>query len=204
MYLHTQHTQLGAGLLTLDCLAVSSSVSAHLYQVRETKLGRVLPHIFNEEPLFDSPGGPLVEALLDVKRKAALSGVKLYISYYTTLYTLPLGPQEPFAGAYCWAHALLHCCCVSGVVHFPVAYVLLCLASGLKAGHLEVRMLVTMCTYATVVLYSAFVTSGHIRPLTKALCVCDAAMHCNPVQCMERDMEVEHRHSIHIVQHVSM
>ena len=45
-----------AGLLTLDRQAVSSSVSAHLYQVRMTKLGHVVPHVFDEQLLFESPG----------------------------------------------------------------------------------------------------------------------------------------------------
>ncbi|DBA98927.1 TPA: hypothetical protein ACH3X1_014672 [Trebouxia sp. C0004] len=42
------------GLLTLDNQAVSSSVSAHLYSVRESKLGRTHPHQFNEQLLFGS------------------------------------------------------------------------------------------------------------------------------------------------------
>jgi len=45
-----------AGLLTLDNQAVSSSVSAHLYSVRESKLGRTHPHQFNEQLLFESSG----------------------------------------------------------------------------------------------------------------------------------------------------
>ena len=45
-----------AGLLTLDNQAVSSSVSAHLYSVRESKLGRIHPHQFNEQLLFESSG----------------------------------------------------------------------------------------------------------------------------------------------------
>lgn len=44
------------GLLTLDSQAVSSSVSAHLYHVRMTKLGHVVPHVFDEELLFEPPG----------------------------------------------------------------------------------------------------------------------------------------------------
>ncbi|KAL3131410.1 hypothetical protein ABBQ38_007722 [Trebouxia sp. C0009 RCD-2024] len=39
----------------LDGLALSSNVSAHLHQARMAKLGRVLPHVFTEELLFDSP-----------------------------------------------------------------------------------------------------------------------------------------------------
>lgn len=45
-----------AGLLTLDSQAVCSSVSAHLYSVRESKLGRTQPHQFNEQLLFESSG----------------------------------------------------------------------------------------------------------------------------------------------------
>ena len=45
-----------AGLLTLDGQAVSSSVSAHLYSVRESKLGRTHPDQFDEQLLFESPG----------------------------------------------------------------------------------------------------------------------------------------------------
>lgn len=48
------------GLLSLDGLAVSSNVSAHLYQVMMTKLGRTLPHVFSEELLFESPGKNLL------------------------------------------------------------------------------------------------------------------------------------------------
>ena len=39
---------------------MSSSVSAHLYQVRMTKLGHVVPHVFDEQLLFESPGMRLV------------------------------------------------------------------------------------------------------------------------------------------------
>ena len=45
-----------AGLLTLDCQAASSNVSAHLYSVRESKLGRAPAHTFKEQLLLDPPG----------------------------------------------------------------------------------------------------------------------------------------------------
>lgn len=44
----------------MDGQAVSSSVSAHQYQVRMTKLGHVVPQVFDEQLLFESPGTPLV------------------------------------------------------------------------------------------------------------------------------------------------
>ena len=47
---------LSAGLLMLDDQTVSSSVSAYLYSVRESKLGRTHPHQFNEQLLFESSG----------------------------------------------------------------------------------------------------------------------------------------------------
>lgn len=40
----------------MDGQAISSSVSAHLYHVRMTKLGHVVPHVFDEELLFEPPG----------------------------------------------------------------------------------------------------------------------------------------------------
>ncbi|KAL0023512.1 hypothetical protein WJX79_006039 [Trebouxia sp. C0005] len=61
------------GLLTLDSQAVCSSVSAHLYSVRESKLGRTQPHQFNEQLLFESSDNAETP-VIEIKASPTLAG----------------------------------------------------------------------------------------------------------------------------------
>ena len=69
---------------------MSSSVSAHLYHVRMTKLGHVAPHVFDEDLLFEPPGihtSPAVSAVEESSRavtallKAAIKHDKVVIMH---------------------------------------------------------------------------------------------------------------------------